>query len=204
GLHACRRPGCARRRRIGAAPSTRCGHRDRIGVDGLHRGRDRRPRFAGRSRRRRGSDRCIGGLRHRLLTVGIQRFSNVRRLVLCASRTPAGALAARAGGTSMTLGKLGPILPYAVFAVILAVLPYVFDAPPFLTVSAAVQIVIMSIATLGLVLLMGQAGQISIGQAAFFGIGAFSSAILTTRWEIAPLWACVVGMVIAGVIAWVV
>lgn len=104
----------------------------------------------------------------------------------------------------MIIGRLRPILPYFVFALILAVLPYIFDATPFFTVSTAVQMAIMSIATLGLVLLMGQAGQISIGQAAFFGIGAFSSAILTTRWEIAPIWACLVGMVIAGVIAWVV
>src|SRR5699024_1091481 len=131
-------------------------------------------------------------------------LSNVRRAVYCPSCSATRSIAAGTGGTSMTIGRLRPILPYFVFALILAVMPYIFDATPFFTVSTAVQMAIMSIATLGLVLLMGQAGQISIGQAAFFGIGAFSSAILTTRWEIAPIWACLVGMVIAGVIAWVV
>ncbi len=38
-----------------------------------------------------------------------------------------------------------------------------------------------TIVTLGLCLLMGYAGQISLGQAAFFALGAYGSAILTTR-----------------------
>ena len=35
--------------------------------------------------------------------------------------------------------------------------------------------------TIGLCLLMGYAGQISLGHAAFFGVGAYVSGILTTR-----------------------
>jgi branched-chain amino acid transport system permease protein len=37
------------------------------------------------------------------------------------------------------------------------------------------------IITIGLSLLMGYAGQISLGQAAFFGIGAYTSGVLTTK-----------------------
>jgi len=37
------------------------------------------------------------------------------------------------------------------------------------------------IITIGLSLLMGYTGQISLGQAAFFGIGAYTTGILTTR-----------------------
>ena len=38
----------------------------------------------------------------------------------------------------------------------------------------------------GLSLLMGYAGQISLGHAAFFAIGGYASAVLTT-WDLAPL-----------------
>lgn len=96
------------------------------------------------------------------------------------------------------------LLPYAVFAAALLLVPAVFTRVPFFTMSTGVQMAIMAIATLGLVVLMGHAGQISIGQAAFFGIGAFSSAILTTSTGFAPVLAIVVGMVFAGLVAWVV
>jgi branched-chain amino acid transport system permease protein len=55
--------------------------------------------------------------------------------------------------------------------------------------------------TMGLSLLMGYAGQISIGHAAFFGIGAYISAILTTNYGMNP-WACmVIGMAVTAVVA---
>jgi branched-chain amino acid transport system permease protein len=43
---------------------------------------------------------------------------------------------------------------------------------------------IYAILSLGLSLFMGYAGQISLGHAAFFGIGAYTTAILTTRYEV--------------------
>ena len=54
---------------------------------------------------------------------------------------------------------------------------------------------------LGLSLLLGQAGQISLGQAAFVGIGAYGSAILTTRLGFDPWLAMLVAAVLAAVIA---
>lgn len=96
------------------------------------------------------------------------------------------------------------LLPYAVFAGALLLIPAVFTRVPFFTMANAVVMAIMAIATLGLTLLMGHAGQISIGQAAFFGIGAFSSAILTTRFGLSPILAIVVGLVLAGGVAWLV
>jgi branched-chain amino acid transport system permease protein len=96
------------------------------------------------------------------------------------------------------------LLPYAVFAGALLLVPAAFTRVPFFTMSTAVQMAIMAIATLGLVVLMGHAGQISIGQAAFFGIGAFSSAILTTEIGLSPILAIVAGMVLAGAVAYVV
>ena len=41
-------------------------------------------------------------------------------------------------------------------------------------------IAIASIAAMGLQVLLGYSGQLSIGQAAFYGIGAYTSALLTT------------------------
>ncbi|QJA05596.1 branched-chain amino acid ABC transporter permease [Thermosulfurimonas marina] len=40
---------------------------------------------------------------------------------------------------------------------------------------------------IGLSLLMGYAGQVSLGHAAFYGLGAYASGILTTRYGVSPL-----------------
>ena len=101
-------------------------------------------------------------------------------------------------------GTFRAVLPYAAFAAVLLLAPAVFTRVPFFTMSTAVQISILAIATVGLILLMGHAGQISIGQAAFFGIGAYSSAILTTRYGIAPILGIFAGVLISGSIAYVV
>jgi branched-chain amino acid transport system permease protein len=55
--------------------------------------------------------------------------------------------------------------------------------------------------TIGLSILMGYAGQISLGQAAFYGIGAYVSGILTARFGWNP-WGCMlIGMAVAAVVA---
>jgi branched-chain amino acid transport system permease protein len=51
-------------------------------------------------------------------------------------------------------------------------------------------------------LLMGYAGQISVGHAAFFAIGAYVSGILTARYNITPLLAMISGMGLSAGIAW--
>lgn len=96
------------------------------------------------------------------------------------------------------------VLPYLVCAAILLLVPAVFTRVPFFTMATAVLMGIMAIATLGLTILMGYAGQISIGQAAFFGIGAFSSAVLTVKAGVAPFLAIVIGLLLSAALAWVV
>lgn len=54
----------------------------------------------------------------------------------------------------------------------------------------------------GLCLLLGYAGQISLGQAAFYGIGAYSTAILTTRFGINPWLAILCGVALSATIAY--
>ncbi len=56
--------------------------------------------------------------------------------------------------------------------------------------SLLINIGILGIAALGLNILVGFTGQISIGHAAFFGVGAFASAWLHEAFHI-PVWACI-------------
>lgn len=58
------------------------------------------------------------------------------------------------------------------------------------------------ILAVGLDLLMGYTGQISVGHAAFFAIGAYASAILTTKYGYPPTVAMVLGVFLSGVTAW--
>lgn len=51
-------------------------------------------------------------------------------------------------------------------------------------------------------LLMGYAGQISVGHAAFFAIGAYASGIMTARYGVAPVLAMVAGMTLSAAVAW--
>ncbi|MGC8719547.1 MAG: branched-chain amino acid ABC transporter permease [Thermodesulforhabdaceae bacterium] len=60
---------------------------------------------------------------------------------------------------------------------------------------------IFGIVAIGLCLLMGYAGQISLAHAAFMGIGAYSSGILTTHFNMSPSIALILGLVITALIA---
>ncbi|MDD5205304.1 MAG: branched-chain amino acid ABC transporter permease, partial [Desulfobacterales bacterium] len=51
-------------------------------------------------------------------------------------------------------------------------------------------------------LLVGVAGQISVGHAAFFAIGAYTSGILTAKGEIPPFVALICALVLSGLLAW--
>ena len=50
----------------------------------------------------------------------------------------------------------------------------------------------------------GYAGQISLGHSAFFGLGAYAAALLTTRWDLSPWLGLVVGAVVAMAIGLVI
>lgn len=63
---------------------------------------------------------------------------------------------------------------------------------------------IYSIVAIGLNLLMGNAGQVSLGNASFFGIGAYVSALLTTRLGIDFWLALPLSTIVAGISGYVV
>ena len=77
---------------------------------------------------------------------------------------------------------------------------------PFITantyyISIMVFVGIHGIIAVGLSLLMGYAGQISIGHAAFFGLGAYTSAVLTAKFGFHPWAAFFIGMLLSSVVA---
>ena len=57
---------------------------------------------------------------------------------------------------------------------------------------------------LGLNMLMGYAGQISLGHAAFYGIGAYTTAILTVHYSLSPWLALPAAILIAMAVAYIV
>jgi len=60
-----------------------------------------------------------------------------------------------------------------------------------------------SMVTLGLCLLMGYAGQISLGQSAFFGIGGYTTVILSLKCGVWPWGSLAAGAFLTGVVAYV-
>ncbi len=63
---------------------------------------------------------------------------------------------------------------------------------------------ISALGVMGLNLLLGYAGQVSLGHAGFFGIGAYSVAILPTHYGVPTPLALALGLGLAGVIAYLV
>jgi branched-chain amino acid transport system permease protein len=87
-------------------------------------------------------------------------------------------------------------------AAIVALTPFVLPSPFYLRIAALV--FIFALAVTGLNLLMGFAGQVSLGHAGFFGIGAYAVAIGPTHLGV-PSWAALIaGPALAGGIAFVI
>src|SRR6266480_130785 len=85
----------------------------------------------------------------------------------------------------------------ALAALILALLPVVFDDPFFILVLQS--LAYLFIVTLGLDILVGWTGQISLGHAGLYAVGAYTTALLTTRlgwsfWITAPLGVALAGL----------
>ncbi len=68
----------------------------------------------------------------------------------------------------------------------------------------AVLIGIYSLITIGLNLLLGYAGQISMGHAAFYGIGAYTVSILTIHFKWDTFTALCGSLLLVGIIAWII
>src|SRR6478752_6808037 len=86
----------------------------------------------------------------------------------------------------------------AAFVVVIVLVPL---AAPQFWVTLGNYIGLYSIVALGLVLLTGVAGQTSFGQAAFVGLGAYTTAYLTTHFGASPWVTLPTGLAITLVVA---
>jgi branched-chain amino acid transport system permease protein len=96
--------------------------------------------------------------------------------------------------------KVFKYLPYA------AGLAAIFLAPSFVSNNFYVRIMIVAgiyiIVVTGLSLLMGYAGQVSLGHAAFYGLGAYTSGILTTKYQMSVWPAMLVAALLTALVAY--
>lgn len=123
-----------------------------------------------------------------LLSVGITRRQDVRE----EPRARNGVV--RLGGRS------GWILGGLLFAV--AVLAPVF-VPEGAVFSSLIITGILFIAVMGLDLLMGYTGQVSLGQAGFMALGGYTAGYLTVQHEVSPLAALFAGMAVSLVCSFI-
>jgi branched-chain amino acid transport system permease protein len=94
------------------------------------------------------------------------------------------------------------LLPVILVAAIVIILPLFFPSAYYYRIGALV--FIFALAVVGLNLLMGFAGQVSLGHAGFLGIGAYSVAIGPVHFG-APSWLCLfVGAILSGAVAFAV
>ena len=84
----------------------------------------------------------------------------------------------------------------------MAVLPWLLNNEYYLTVFIFLGINVILV--IGLNLLMGYAGQISLGHAAFFACGAYISGILNTKCGLSPWMTFPIGMLLTGAVAFLI
>jgi branched-chain amino acid transport system permease protein len=92
--------------------------------------------------------------------------------------------AVRLGGTAGLVA-----LVYAV--------PYLVEPFRLISITSAC---VYAIVIVGLNLLSGYGGQVSLGHAAFFGLGAYTTGVMTVRYQVAPLVSFVVGVALCFVL----
>lgn len=85
-----------------------------------------------------------------------------------------------------------------IFFALLLCLPLVASS---YTVAIFIMIGLYALICIGLTMLTGYAGQISLGHAAFYGIGAYTSAYLTATHGVSPWIALIIGAVLSALVA---
>lgn len=94
------------------------------------------------------------------------------------------------------------MLKFFIFTAVILIAP-VFLKGGYLT-NVLIFVGIYTILAVALNLLLGLAGQISLGQAAFFGLGAYISGVLTAIHAVNPWFSMVIAIVTVGVIAFII
>jgi len=83
---------------------------------------------------------------------------------------------------------------------VLVLAPFLFPSSFYYRVFAL--IFINALAVIGLVVLLGYAGQVSLGHAGFVGIGAYASALAPEHLGLHPLASLALGALLSGLVAW--
>lgn len=94
------------------------------------------------------------------------------------------------------------LVPIVVLIGLLALVPFATSSNTML--NFLVTVMIVALAALGWNLLGGFGGQFSFGHAAFFGTGAYATALLQIRGGVNAWLACALGVVAGGAIGWVI
>ena len=89
-----------------------------------------------------------------------------------------------------------------ILAGVLTVMPFILGNAYYIGIMVFIGIYCLT--TIGLSLLMGYAGQISIGHAAFYAIGAYTSGLLTTKGHWPPLPALLAALFLSAIIAFLI
>lgn len=87
-------------------------------------------------------------------------------------------------------------------AALIAIAPFFFPSGYYFRVGSLV--FVNSLAVVGIVILTGYAGQISLGHAGFAGIGAYACALAPVHWGLHPALAMVLGAAVSALVAWLV
>ena len=97
------------------------------------------------------------------------------------------------------LRRFNPLV--LLFILFLLILPQLSFVPEF-WINQMNSIGISALVVFGLVILTGSAGMTSFGQAAFVGMGAYATAYMTVSLGYSPFLGLAVGLLITGVVAW--
>ncbi|MBR0896704.1 branched-chain amino acid ABC transporter permease [Bradyrhizobium tropiciagri] len=95
-----------------------------------------------------------------------------------------------------------PVVGVGLLAAGLAIFPLL--SPSAFAYDLAIRVIINAIVVVGLNLLFGYTGQISLGHAGFIGLGTYASAVLTTHFSWPPVAALLAGAVGTGFLAFVI
>jgi branched-chain amino acid transport system permease protein len=91
---------------------------------------------------------------------------------------------------------------WVLFAVVIGAIAVALDNEYYFTLFNFIGI--HTLLVVGLNLLLGYAGQISLGHAAFFGLGAYTSGILTATCGVNPWLALLAGLIVSGTSAYLI
>jgi branched-chain amino acid transport system permease protein len=95
--------------------------------------------------------------------------------------------------------KKGETVAFLIFIFLIIILPLLSGGTYTLTVGIFAGI--NALVAIGLCILMGYAGQVSLGQAGFYGIGAYVSSMLSLQAGLTPVLSIVCAMIVAAIAA---